>query len=145
MKLLTSLLLILVVVWETTANAELVVIANKNLDTSDLSKKKIIDIYMGRHALSLNGIKLTPLDQADGSDAKAYFYQAFVNKKLNQINAYWARLLFSGRGKPPMMVETEEEIINIIIHNATMIGYVDSSKLTADEVSNQIKIIANVD
>ncbi len=140
MKVLSTLLFVFMMSVIHSANAELVVICNKDLDIQGLTKKQIIDIYMGRYSVLPNGHKLIPLDQNADSNARKQFYAKLVDKNISEINAYWARLLFSGRAMPPRTVKTEREVIDIISKDSSVIGYVDASVLT-----DKVKVITSVE
>jgi len=140
MKLLSTIVLILMLSVVHSVNAELVVICNKDLDIEGITKKQIIDIYMGRYSILADGHKLTPLDQDADSHAKKQFYAKLVDKDISEINAYWARLLFSGRAMPPRTVKTEREVIDIVSKDSSVIGYVDASVLT-----DKVKVITRVE
>lgn len=140
MKSLLNIFILLLISLVNSASAELVVIGNKDMDTEELTRKEVIDIYMGRNSVFPNGKIAMPLDQSVDSDARSQFYAKLVGKNINEINAYWARLLFSGRARPPRVIKREEEIVNTVTENNSVIGYVDSSYLTDD-----VKVIIRVE
>ncbi len=139
-NVLITTLLIVFLSFASTVQAELVVIGHKSLDSSGMTKKNIIDIYMGRYSLLSENVKLIPLDQAENSKIKKSFYKKLVNRSLNEIEAYWARLIFSGRAKRPQSVDGDKQVIAKILKNPSMIGYIDSSRL-----SNDIKVLSYVE
>jgi len=112
--------------------ADIVVVANKENQIEMLTKKQIIDIYMGRKSTFPNGEVVLPIDQATDSTTRKLFYQNLVDKTVSEINAYWARLLFSGRATPPRVVENGSSVINIIKKNKSVIGYILLEDLTDD-------------
>ena len=114
----------------------LVVVVGKNNSINSLSKTQIIDIYMGRYSTFPNGIAAKPLDRIAGSPEKQQFYQALVNKNEAKINAYWARLLFSGRASPPSNFATDTEMLEELRSSAQAIGYVLES-----EVDDSMKVV----
>lgn len=92
------------------ASGEIVVVANKNNPLAALNKQQIIDIFMGRTKFYSSGDRIVLLDQEITSSARKSFYQNLVNKTLNEINSYRARLLFSGRFALPKEVSDDEMI-----------------------------------
>lgn len=140
MKPIFNLIVLLIIGLIFPASAELVVIANKDMDTEGLTRKKVIDIYMGRNSVFANGKIAIPLDQSVDSTARSQFYEKLVGKNMSEINAYWARLLFSGRARPPHVIKREEEIVDTITESSSVIGYVDSSQLT-----DKVKVIIRVE
>lgn len=100
---------------------ELVLIANPASGIDRLSRDQAVNLYMGRFKRLPSGITALPLDLAGARQA---FYQLLVNKRLAEINSYWARLVFSGRGSPPRRVESVDEMLDIVASNSGAIGYV---------------------
>ena len=114
----------------------LVVVVGKNNPVEALSKTQVIDIYMGRYNTFPNGVVDRPLDRVAGSDAKQKFYRLLVNKSEEKINAYWARLLFSGRASPPSSYATNDEMLDELRSSKQTIGYVLES-----EVDDSLKVV----
>lgn len=111
------------------AQADLVVIANSQSGIEKLSKDEVINLYMGRNRKLATGVNAMPLDLAAVNAEKAKFYAMLVNKNLPEINSYWARLMFSGQGSPPLQVETSDEVLDIVGSNKAAIGYIERKKL----------------
>jgi ABC-type phosphate transport system substrate-binding protein len=120
--------------------AEVVVIANKDNLVKLLTKKQVIDIYMGRTSLFPDGQAALPIDQETDSPIRKLFYRSLVNKTVNEINAYWARLIFSGRATPPQTIDSAQSIIEFIKDNKAAIAYIRKEELTDD-----VKVVTNVD
>lgn len=122
------------------ASADMIVICHPDSDVDKLSRKQVIDLYMGRVQHFPNGGKASTLDMPTDSDHRAKFYKDLTGKTLPQINAYWARLIFAGRATPPQAVESSEEVIATIMKDTTAIGYINKSELV-----DSVKVIAHVE
>jgi ABC-type phosphate transport system substrate-binding protein len=124
------LLLALVVCTINPAKAgEIVVIVNSESNVMTLSKRELIDLYMGKSLTFPNGLKTVTLDHNLESELRKQFYQLLVNKSVAQVNAYWARLLFTGRAKPPTEIASSEQVKLFVRENINAIGYIDSGLL----------------
>lgn len=121
------------------ASGEIVVVANKNNPLAALNKQQIIDIFMGRTKFYSSGDRIVLLDQEITSSARKSFYQNLVNKTLNEINSYRARLLFSGRFALPKEV-SDDEMIKRLEKDPNAIGYID-----ADKINDSLKVLGYVD
>jgi hypothetical protein len=131
-----QLLLTLLTLLPLLAAAEtLVVVVNPASATEALSRNEVINIFLGRFRQFPSGMSAQPIDQPV-SPIRAQFYRALVNKEPAEINAYWARLVFSGRTSPPIQTEHPEEVTNALHANAGGIAYLERSK-----VSNREKIV----
>ncbi|EGL55464.1 MAG TPA: hypothetical protein EYM37_10410 [Methylophaga aminisulfidivorans] len=121
------------------ASGEIAVVANKNNPLAALSKQQIVDIFMGRTKFYSTGQRIVLLDQEIASPARRDFYQNLVNKTLNEINSYRARLLFSGRFALPKEV-SDDEMIKWLEKDSNAIGYIE-----ADKVNDSLKVLGYVD
>lgn len=120
-------------------SAETVVIANHNNETDSLTNRQLVDLYMGRDQNFPNGEAALPLDHVANSSTRASFYKGLVNKSVAEVNAYWARLLFTGRASPPRVMQNTESIMKTVRENSGAIGYIDSQFL--DE---SVKVLSRV-
>jgi hypothetical protein len=113
----------------TGVRAEPVVVVNTASATQHLSQDEAINIFLGRYRRLPNGETAIPIDQPDSSTLRAEFYRKLVNKDLNEINAYWARLIFSGRTSPPLQAAQSADVIELLMVNPGGMAYVDRSQV----------------
>ncbi|MCU6435414.1 substrate-binding domain-containing protein [Undibacterium sp. Jales W-56] len=125
---LISLSFVCLLSWDTMA-ADFVVIANLNSGIDKMTKDEVINVYMGRYRKLASGISAQPLDLINPLSEKSKFYAVMVNKELPEINSYWARLMFSGQGSPPLQVDNIEEVLEIVSSNKGAIAYIDRKKI----------------
>lgn len=105
---------------------EVVVIGNSKNDAKLLAPNEVQDIYMGRKRSFPNGKMALPLDHASLRPA---FYEKLANRPIEQINAYWARIMFSGQASPPMILPDDEAVIKAVTENEGAIGYIMKTSL----------------
>ncbi|PPC77013.1 hypothetical protein C4K68_11330 [Pokkaliibacter plantistimulans] len=127
--------------WSTTAAASsavapsggdgLVVVVSTQAAITQLDRYQLINIFMGRYRRLPDGGEAIPLDIGKQSEQKALFYKQLVGKPLADINAYWARLIFSGKTRPPQQVDSTEQALQQVADNPTMIAYVQRSQVDA--------------
>jgi ABC-type phosphate transport system substrate-binding protein len=115
---------------------DIVVIVNKKNSVDALSKDEVVDIFMGRNRKLLSGISAVPLDLPDSETDRQEFYFRLTGKNINQINAYWARLVLTGHTAPPVILRNEEAVIQKVSDKLNAVGYVSRSKINA-----QVKIV----
>lgn len=113
----------------TSARAEMVVIASASSSIGPLSRQEIINIYMGRYRKLQNDVIVTPLDINTDSPERRYFYLHLLDKTLPEINAYWARLVFSGKTAAPEELGSQREVLDRVAHDQKAIGYVERRNL----------------
>jgi hypothetical protein len=122
-----------IVLMATPAQAELVVIANLDSGIEQLSRNDVINIFMARYQKLPSGIIAFPIDLTIKKEA---FYRELVDKTLAEINSYWARLVFSGRGSPPRQMDVPEEVLQTVSDNRGALGYLDDA-----EVDDRVRIV----
>jgi ABC-type phosphate transport system substrate-binding protein len=111
--------------------AELVVIVNPGSGVDRLTKAEVVNIFMGRYKKFASGVSALPVDLAGEQNEKERFYSSLVGMQLAEINSYWARVMFSGRGTPPRQMDTAAEVIEVVSNNKGAIGYIDRTRLDA--------------
>jgi ABC-type phosphate transport system substrate-binding protein len=122
MRTLFFILLLLAV----TAHAEIAVIVNRDNPVQSIESRRVRDIFMGRiRSFSYGSIAL-PLDK---STLRARFYELLTGRGIEQVNAYWARIMFSGQASPPTIVPDDEAVLKTVRMNEGAIDYIDASRV----------------
>ena len=112
------------------AQEKIVVVTNIKNDVQAIDKKGLIDLFMGKYSAFPNGQEATPIDVELDATLKAQFYQALVGLPLARVNAYWSRLKFSGRAKPPAIEQSVVDIQKRLEKDASALAYVYESHVT---------------
>ncbi len=105
---------------------ELVVVVRQDSEIVQLSRDDVINIFLGRYRQLPSGKLAEPLDLTPDSGT---FYERLTGKSRAEINAYWARLLFTGRTSPPRNISSPDKMIEALLQSAQAIGYVDQAKV----------------
>jgi len=111
------------------ARADVVVIVSAKSPIKQLSADQASDLFLGKTAEFPNGVKATPLDQSEGSAVRDNFYLKNSGKAPAQMKAHWARMLFTGRGQPPVESGDNDTIKKLVAANPGLIGYIDKDAL----------------
>lgn len=131
MKLLKQLLLLVLIAWVPVSFAELAVIVHKdNKDEMDANYLQMI--FLGKAKGFPSAGKAVPLDLEQGSATREVFLKEVAKKTKSQYSAYWAKIMFTGKGVPPKIVASDKEMIELVSKNPNIIGYVDSASVTGD-------------
>ena len=126
-QILNSVMLAGALLLPAVASAEVVVVVNPSVSVSG-SLDDVANLFLGKSS-ALAGVSLTPVDQEEGSDVREEFYQKAAGKSQAQLNAYWSRIVFTGKGQPPRAAGDDDAIKEAIAKNKTLIGYIDSDSL----------------
>lgn len=118
-----------------TSFADVVVIANP-MGPDALSKAQIAKLYLGKSKKLPNGDKAVVIEQAEGTAVRAEFHAAITGKSDSQLQAYWSRLVFTGKGNPPKTIGSPSLIKSQVATNANAIAYIEAS-----EVDSTVKVV----
>jgi ABC-type phosphate transport system substrate-binding protein len=129
--LLASLLAALAVLALPAAAADWVVVGNPKAGITRLTQDEVINIYLGRFRRLASGIAAEPIDQPADSALKALVYRQLVGKSLAEINAYWARLVFTGKTQPPRVATSSEDAIQQVARHPGALSYVERTHVDA--------------
>jgi len=117
-------------------SAEISVIVHKD-NASTFDKKSIRKLYMGKAKKFDNGRNALVINASKGSTQRNDFNKSVIGRSSSQINAYWSKLVFTGKGIPPKELSSDAEVLSTVTENKDTIGYVDSSAVTA-----AVKVVA---
>lgn len=107
------------------ARCDVVAVVSAKSAISVLDKTQLTDIFLGRITHFPNGATATPIDQ-EGSRIREQFYIKLADQSPAQIKAYWSKIIFTGRGRPPQAVPDSVEMKKVLAANPGAIGYMDS-------------------
>jgi ABC-type phosphate transport system substrate-binding protein len=111
------------------ARAEVMVIVSNKNPTKSLNAEQASDIFLGKAAYFPKGPRAVPIDQNEGSPIRDDFYQKSCGKTSAQMKAHWAKMLFTGRGQPPVESGDSAAIKHLVAENPNLIGYIDRKDL----------------
>ena len=118
------------------ARADVVAVVSSKSQITTLSKNQIVDIFLGKRTRFPDGSSAIPIDQAEGSTARAEFYTRLADMSPAQVKAFWARIIFTGRGQPPRTVATSLEAKRLVVEDTNAITYIDQ-----DLVDSSVRVV----
>lgn len=132
MTLITS------VFFSTLSQAEVLVIVNGNSALTTVKYKELRKLYLGKSD-RIGGQQLETANLPDKSDAKVEFDQFVLNKNAEEIQSYWTKRVFSGKGHPGGTLLDDDAVVQWVSKSTGRIGYVsDDARLKG------IKVVATV-
>jgi ABC-type phosphate transport system substrate-binding protein len=117
------------------AIAEVVVVVHPS-NTSTFSKSAIKKIFLGKTKSFSNGRTALLLSSTSENPITKEFNEKVIGKTGNQVNAYWSKMMFTGKGTPPQELSSAEEILSAVSENKDAISYMDSTL-----VNDSVKIV----
>ena len=131
-----SISLLLLIIVSNVSLSDVVVIVSANNGNTELDEKQIYNIYMGKSKSFPDGMKALPVDQEKSSANRDTFRETILQKSSSQLNTYWSRLIFTGKGTPPQESGNSATVKGLIANNPNFIGYIDAS-----DVDESVKVI----
>jgi len=101
------------------------------IDEGDISR-----IFLGKVKQFSSGDKITIVNLKYNQATRNEFEKKVLNKSASQVKAYWSKLMFSGKGKPPKELASDKEILAFIAANPGSIGYVAEAS-----VDGSVKVV----
>jgi len=121
--------LITVTLLAAAANAEPVVIVNRQTPITQLNRDQARKVLLGEDLSWPNGEVVSLVEMRGEDETAAAGYLAVARKTLSQMRAEWNRLVFSGRANPPLRYGTQAEARNAVARLPGAIAVTDSSQV----------------
>jgi len=104
--------------------ADVVIIGNKDIPESSLSKTDIQNIFLGKKT-KLGSTKIAFVILKSG-DVHENFLKVYLSRTPAQYKKYWKKIVFTGKGKAPKSLKTEEALVEHVKNTEGAIGYIGS-------------------
>lgn len=118
--------------------AETVVVVHPD-NKNSLDAVIIRKIYLSKNKSFPNGDKVAIFDLPEGNKTRDEFRDKVLRKSASRLSSYWARMLFSSKGKPPKVLSGADEVKDMISSNPSAIAYLD-----ARDVDSSVKVVLHV-
>lgn len=118
------------------ASEDVVVVVNKHAPVDEMTRSQVIDLFMGKFVAFPDGTKALPVEVKQETEIKQQFYRQLVGMSMARVNAYWARLRFTGKSRTTVPKMSESELIEYIELSDVAIGYIPREKVTP-----QLKVV----
>jgi ABC-type phosphate transport system substrate-binding protein len=112
-----------------------VVITNKDVSASSLSKSELQSIFLGERTKWDDGKHINIVILAQG-DVHKSFLQDIVEKTPSQYESFWKKLIFTGKATAPKSLDSIEKIVEYVAGQQGAIGYV-----SVGQANGSVKII----
>jgi ABC-type phosphate transport system substrate-binding protein len=103
------------------------IVVNQSVPVGEYSLNKTRAIFTMRQRFWPNGKNIKVFVLADNNPLHKNFTKNNLNMFPHQLRRVWDRMVFSGTGRAPMILNTEEEMLDKISNTPNAIGYLNSS------------------
>ena len=130
MRSLHTLLLLAALLASSPNRAEILIVTSNRSGPIELTREQAEKLYLGRSTTLSDGSSASLVDLPNGS-VRDEFYLKLTGKNPAQIQAYWSRLVFTGRALPPREARSMAEARQWLTDTPNLIGYLDRNEPTA--------------
>jgi len=118
------------------AGAEPVVVVNNTNPISSIGVDELRLIYNGGKKFFEAKLPIQPAGLEPENPVRREFFSRWLHVGEESYRLYWLRMIFSGKGKPPVELKTEEDVLKYVAERKGGLAYVDS-----ESVTEQVKVI----
>lgn len=111
------------------AYAEAILVGHSDLSVDSLTQKEVAKIFLGKTS---HWIDSTRANVCYLKDSEAALLEV-VGKSKQQYKFYWNRMLFSGKGVPPVLLENTDSVADYVKSNKGSICF--TSELTGKAIT----------
>jgi ABC-type phosphate transport system substrate-binding protein len=130
-------LLMLAMACQCATASDVVLVVSLKSEVSTLTTEQVVDIFLGKTSTFPNGVRVIPIDQQEGTNEREMFYHEFIGKTAAQVRTYWSKIVFTGKGYPPIEVAPSDRVKRVVRDNPNYIGYIDRR-----DVDASVKVIS---
>jgi hypothetical protein len=107
---------------------------------TSIRKSDALELFLKKAGKWGNGVPAIPVDQSVTSPVRARFSDVVLGLPTVAVQQHWQRQLSAGRGTPPQVKTSDEQVIAFVRDNPGAIGYV-SDTVTLPEGIKELKLI----
>ncbi len=123
-----------------TAQADILLITHVETPLDSISLKEMRARWLDETKI-VKGIRTNIADLSEKNLQRSQFYEICIGMSDRKLKAYWAKRVFIGKGFPPEMLDTPEDMIKWVAEKPGRLGYVDSAHLKNLKHQASIKVI----
>ena len=132
------LFLLLLLAGASAARAQVAVVAHKSAPPDDINARRLLDIYSLEETKWKDGTRIVLFDLKGKQNLKDQFYR-FLGRRPEDMKRLWLRLILSGDGRSPTLLNSPEDVLEQIAETPGAIGYAPLAAVTDD-----VKVIATI-
>ena len=109
----------------TPAIAEIIIVANSGVQESVVSAYDLKQIFLRKKKNLAGGVVTIAVQKK--TDIHAEFLRKFIKKTPSQFKRYYKKMIFSGKGKSPLVLQDDAAMLSWVAQTPGAMGYVSVS------------------
>jgi|SRR5882724_3365208 len=102
-----------------------------------VDKATVARMFTGDKKSWEDGTAVAAVDLPEDNATRSAFSSEVLGKSVANVKAFWAQLIFSGKGLPPKALASDDDVKKFVSGNKGGIGYVKASA-----VDDSVKVVA---
>jgi len=111
--------------------AQVMIIANQSVPDSVISQGELEEIFLGKRVKWSNNTRIDVVLTQDTGLHESFLKQ-YVGRTPSQFEYYWRKMLFTGQGRLPVTLKSEQDVINYVAKTPGAVGYIRSHPESED-------------
>jgi hypothetical protein len=124
--------------WSAASAQDVVLVANKGVQISEISNADLRAIFMGTRTRFADGSHAVPVT-LKGGPAHEVFLKNHVGEGPEEFRSQWRKVVFTGQGAMPKAFDSESALIEYVAATPGAVGYV--SRISSQ---TRVKLLATV-
>lgn len=128
-KLLSLLVAVALGGTPTVQTGEIKIIANRNVDVSEISRDELNRIYLMTKTSLPGASHVEPVLEKDGT-VHDLFLKEYIGRTDTALTTYYRSLMFSGKALIPRSFDSDPEVVAYVARTKGAVGYVRTTAST---------------
>jgi hypothetical protein len=124
--------------WSAASAQDVVLVANKGVQISEISNADLRAIFIGTRTRFADGSHAVPVT-LKGGPAHEVFLKNHVGEGPEEFRSRWRKVVFTGQGAMPKAFDSESALLEYVAATPGAVGYV--SQISSQ---NRVKLLAAV-
>jgi ABC-type phosphate transport system substrate-binding protein len=99
-------------------------IVNQGNETNTIRQTDVARIFLKRKREWSGGQPIRPIDQSASSRVRSDFSREMLDMSLGEVRNHWMKVLLSGRDVPPIVRESDQQVLEFVRTEPGAIGYI---------------------
>ncbi len=110
------------------------IIVHPSQTAAAIRQEQLVGIYLGKVPRWGDRTPITPVDQSTRSAVRAAFAKGALSMPIGTFQSYWVRRVLASGQMPPVVKESDQDVIAFVGSTPGAIGYVSANAAIGEGV-----------
>lgn len=106
------------------------VVVHADNPSDSLPASRVAKLFLKQVTRWGHSLKVAPVEQVGSPEVRVRFSDQILNLPVTAVESYWQRMIYSGRGVPPIRLASDTEVVAYVKAHPSAIGYVSKGANT---------------